>query len=539
MGTTRRTWFRRTFYEYKTYSELKALEVILKNLGFVCSGLNANKATGYDGIPPKALKASSKVIAPTVCNMVNTMVEQSLFPDPLKKAEVAPIYKQVKSRLSWTNFRPVSVLTCLSKVFEIIMTDQMEPHLHQIFSIYLSAYRKMFGCHSVLIHSTDIWKKVLDDKKYVGIIMSDLSKAFDCIPHSLLLEKLKYYRFSPDSVNLIQSYLSNRYQRVKLGQVASSWAKLSKGVPQGSVIGPQCFNLHINDLLLDLAARNIIPSNYADDNSTSVVCDTKSEALNRVKESIVFLGKWFADNLMKANIEKFQFMLLCQNANENKETHVIQVDSFILSSQDSAKLLGIHIDKQLSFNGHVKLKCKQANSKLQVLKRLSQYLTEECKLVVISSFIVSHFIYCAPLFQFCSKYFRDKMEKILERGLRFVFNDYSSDYEELLSKADMCSIEILREKAVICEMYKCLHGLGPWYMREIFTATGVETRKGIKFEQPRVRTSTYGLHSLRYQGPKLWNNLSLDVKTSKDLNSLKTKLATYEGTPCKCAMCRR
>ena len=131
------------------------------------------------------------------------------------------------------------------------------------------------------------------------------------------------------------------------------------------------------------------------------------------------------------------------------------------------------------------------------------------------------------------------MEKILHRGLRFVFNDYESSYEQLLAIAVMCSIEILREKAVICKMYKCLHDLGPWYMREIFTATGVETRKGLQFEQPRVNQSTYGLHSLRYQGPKLWNKLPLQVKTAANLDSLKSNLANYEGTPCRCAMCRK
>ncbi len=82
-----------------------------------------------------------------------------------------------------------------SPASKIIMTKQMQPHLNQIFSIYLSAYRALFGCHSVLIHSTKTWKKAIDNKQYVGIIMSDLSKAFDCLPHGLLLKKLKHYRF--------------------------------------------------------------------------------------------------------------------------------------------------------------------------------------------------------------------------------------------------------------------------------------------------------------------------------------------------------
>ncbi len=518
------------YFNFKTTS-VPEIEKILNKL-------DPKKATGYDGIPPKALKASSEAIAPTVCKLVNNMVTQSLFPEPCKKAEVAPLYKMVKSRLAWTNFRPVSVLTCLSKVFEIVMSDQMQPWLDNIFSIYLSAYRKKFGCHSVLIHSTETWKRALDNKQYVGIIMSDLSKAFDCLPHDLLLEKLRYYNFSVQSIALLRSYLTNRSQRVKLGQVVSSWATLTKGVPQGSVVGPQCFNIHLNDLLLDLVYHDIIPSNYADDNSTSVVANTKAEVLERVQDTLKILVTWFKDNLMKANVDKFQFMLLCPNAKENKQTHVVQFNDVLLSSQDGAKLLGIHIDRQLTFNTHVKNTCAKANAKLQALKRLTNYLTLDCKMAVVRSFIVSHFIYCAPLFHFSGKKHRDKIEKILCRGLRYVFNDYESTYEELLKKAEMCSVELLREKAIICEVYKCLHGLGPHYMREIFQSTGVDSRKGPTFVQPRVNTTYFGLHSLRHRGPKLWNALPMATKLADTETSLKTMLANYEGVPCRCALCR-
>ncbi len=338
------------------------------------------------------------------------------------------------------------------------MSDQMDPHLETIFSIYLSAYRKLFGCHSVLIHTTETWKKALDNKQYVGVIMSDLSKAFDCLPHNLLLEKLKCYRFSANSVSLISSYLSNWLQRVKQGHTVSSWAPLSKGIPQGSVIGPQCFNLYINDLLLDLVRHNIVPCNYADDNSSSVICNTKEETISRVQDMLSLLVNWFDDNLMKANVSKFQFMLLCPNKEENKQIHMVQVNDIILTSQDGAILLGVHINKTLSFNNHVKLKCKKANSKLLALKRLSSFLTEECRLAILRSFVVSHFIYCSPLFHFTNKYFKTKQEKILHRGLRFVFDDYSSTCEALLSRAEMCSLEILHEKAIILEMFKCLHG---------------------------------------------------------------------------------
>jgi hypothetical protein len=130
------------------------------------------------------------------------------------------------------------------------------------------------------------------------------------------------------------------------------------------------------------------------------------------------------------------------------------------------------------------------------------------------------------------------MEKILLRGLRFVFEDYNSTYEDLLQRANMVSVEIMREKTIITEMFKCLHSLGPKYMSEIFTISTRESRLGPSFKAPRCRTTRFGEHSLRSQGPRLWNHLPKETKMSKTIVELKGKLINYSGQPCKCTMCR-
>ncbi len=130
------------------------------------------------------------------------------------------------------------------------------------------------------------------------------------------------------------------------------------------------------------------------------------------------------------------------------------------------------------------------------------------------------------------------LEKNPIQRAQFFFDDYSSTCEELLSKADMCSLGLLREKAIILEIFKCLHGLGPKYTRKIFIISNVASRVGKKFILPRVNSTTYGLKSLRYEGPKLWNALPAQTKSCENISSLKIKLAVYDGESCRCAMCK-
>jgi hypothetical protein len=130
------------------------------------------------------------------------------------------------------------------------------------------------------------------------------------------------------------------------------------------------------------------------------------------------------------------------------------------------------------------------------------------------------------------------MERILYRGLKLVFNDYESSYGKLLEKAKMDSVEISRQKAIICEIFKCLHQVGPEYMNDIFTVSRHVSRRGPVLYEPRVHTARYGSHSLKAYGPKLWNNLNLSIKQSKDINELKQNLKDFKGNPCKCALCK-
>ena len=178
-------------------------------------------------------------------------MKSNVFPDIMKLAEVSPNYKK-SDNLVKGNYRPVNVLTTLSKLYESAMNDQLFCYFALIFNdlwnAFRNAYRKGHSCQTLLVKCIEDWKSALDENKYVGVLFTDLSKAIICLPHGLLLAKLRAYGLNTPACNLIASYLSNRKQRVKIGNARSKWITLSKGVPQGSIPGPLLFNVFINDM---------------------------------------------------------------------------------------------------------------------------------------------------------------------------------------------------------------------------------------------------------------------------------------------------
>ena len=177
----------------------------------------------------------------------------------------------------------------------------------------------------------------------------DLSKAFDCLPHQLLMAKLKAYGVCGKSCALIWSYLSGRNQRVRVGSSTSEWLLLTKGVPQGSVLGPVLFNIFINDLYAAISTCDLY--NYADDNTISACCDSKQQVIDTLMAESTTAMKWFEANMMQANPGKFQAIIL-KEPSDSRTT--LTVGNTIITTDDSVKLLGVHLDRHLDFNKQIK-----------------------------------------------------------------------------------------------------------------------------------------------------------------------------------------
>ena len=318
-----------------------------------------------------------------------------------------------------------------------------------------------------MLHFINICKKALDDGNVCMALLTDLSKAFDCLPYRLLICKLRSYGLSVNACELLKSYFCERKQRVKLGDKYSDWLGLSKGVSQGSLMDLFIFNIFSNDLLL-LLEKKCHVFNFADD--TSILCKHRNydSAYNYLISAASTMIHWYKMNCMQTNPEKFQFIIF------DKELQPRSLDSLQLNhnvtiqSVSNVKLLGV-IDVELNFNHHIALLCNKAGRQINALSRLSNVLNVDTKILIVQSFILSHFMYCCIIWHFCSISDTKKIEKMQLKALRHLYKDYTSSYEMLREKCNRPMLLIERQKAMLLEVYKCIHELGPRYRHDMFS----------------------------------------------------------------------
>ena len=492
-----------------------------------------NKATGLDNLSAKLIKIAKPAIARPLTNLVNKMINVHTFPTRLKEARLTPIFKKNES-LDKQNYRPVSILQITSKIFERSINDQLSSHFEKIFSHLLSAFRSGYGCQSVLIKILEDWRQALDNNLYVASILMDLSKAFDCLPHDLLLTKLKAYGLSDSATDLVHSYLNNRKQCVSVGPNLSTFETIVKGVPQGSILGPLLFNIFINDIFLFVKTCDLY--NYADDNTLSYA-DKDPVNLKAVLESeSQNLIEWFASNQMKANPEKFQAIAIGKKS--SKLNLKFDINSTEIKCDDEVKLLGVNVDYDLLFDSHIASLCKKASRQLNVLKRIGKYLNLQCRLMIYHTFILSNFNYCPIIWHFCSKNNTSKMEKIQERSLRFVYNDYKIDYNSLLEKSKLPTLHVRRIRNLALESYKIINKEGPKFLHELVNLKhcNYSFRYNIA-DIPNVKTSRYGINSFRYTAAKLWNDLPDNIRKASSFGMFRSMIKSWGGESCRCTAC--
>ena len=509
--------------------EQEEIEIEIKNL-------NQKKATTFKNIPPKILKQSADTCGPYLKDIVNGIFQSGSFPDELKKADVTAIFKST-DKTQEKNYRPVSVLPTVSKIIERIMQKQFGGYMEKYLSDYLCGYRKGYNAQHALLALLENWKSALDKNGYTGAVLMDLSKAFDCLNHELLLAKLHAYGCDKSSLKLFNSYLTNRWQRTKVNTSFSSWFELLLGIPQGSVLGPLLFNIYINDLFWLNESSNVC--NFADDTTFYASDQNLDSLLNRLELVSLEAIDWFKANYMKLNEDKCHLLI-----GGNKYEHVSAMigNSRIWESRRE-KLLGIHIENNLSFNYHITEICNKAGRKVSALARMSHYLSSYRRRLIAKTFIESQFSYCPLVWMFHDRAINRKINKLHERTLRIVYSDYTSTFEELLEKDNSFTIHQRNIQSLAIEMYKTKHGYNPNFMKNIFVdkrENGYSLRSKNKqdFESINIYKARTGEDTLRFLGCKIWEMVPVEIKEAKSLDKFKNIIKCWAPVKCPCRMCR-
>ena len=237
----------------------------------------------------------------------------------------------------------------------------------------------------------------------------DLSKAFDCISHDLVIAKLAAYGLDDTALKLIFSYLKNRKQCLLINNTYRNYENIITGVPQGSIVGPLLFDFPINDLFFFIESSSI--HNFADDNTLSTWANTVSDLINKLELDSNIAIEWFKMNKMIVNPDKFQAIVLNKKRSDLTNTN-FQVDNQVIKSVSSVELLGIQIDDKLNLNLHISKTFKSAANQLNALKRLKQFLSFHAKEILINSYIISNFNYCPLVSMFSSTQSLNKIENL-------------------------------------------------------------------------------------------------------------------------------
>ena len=483
------------------------------------------KAAPEGDIPVSVLKQSIEAYLDTFSDVLQSSVNNCAFPDVLKLADVTPLHK-TDSRFLKENYRPVSKLPAFSKVFERYMYDQIDNFISDKLSPLLSGFRKSYSTQLSLLHMIENWHRELDSGNFVAAILLDLSKAFDCINHDLLLAKLHAYGFSINALRMVKSYLSNRRQRVTLNGASSSWKDICIGVPQGSILGPLLFNIYINDLMFAFS-DGVGICNYADDNTVFASSNDITEIKEKLEISMLSMSSWFSENGLQLNSSKCKLIVFGRNR-ENSLS--VRIGNSILKECDEVKLLGIKLDNRLSFATHIDGLCKKGNAKLRALIRLSRYLSaDKCK-VLSHSFISSVSGYCPLIWSFANRTAMTGLERMNERA-NAVFSTEDSPPAKTLHR-NHCEI-------LLKEVFKTKNGLNPSYMHEVFPDRDISysLRSGSSFYRHKTSTTKHGLQTASNIGIHLWDSLPENVKGSTSLKNFCASVSKLDSLKCTCRLC--
>ena len=433
-------------------SEINAITVSEEEVAELLQELDVTKSTISACVHPQVLKEAAKELAYPLSIIFNKSLSTASVPQSWKNGNVSAIHKS-EDRHDPKNYRPITITSILCRLLEKIVKKHIMEHFedNKIIPKEQHGFVPNRSCFTNLLDTMDNITKLQDMGVRVDEVFLDFSKAFDRVPHQRLLYKLNALGVKGHILNWIESFLSQRTQRVKIRKTLSSSTKVTSGVPQGSCLGPCLFLAFVCDIPFLVKALIEV---FADD--TKLVKGVANiDDADSLQKDLDALISWCDEWGMIFNVSKCQIM----HYSKNNPGYIYHINGTLLDETKTYKDLGVNLSNDLKVRHHIDICVAKANSALGMIKRTFTYIDRDIFLLTYKTFVRPILEYCQEIWSPYLTKDVDKIERVQRRATKLVPQLKEMSYEDRLKSLDLFKLSERRTRGDMISMYKIMNHL--------------------------------------------------------------------------------
>ena len=522
----------------------------------VIRSLHENKAQGPYSIPTNFLKLLSPSCSEIFSSIFNSCMSSGIYPSCLKTAKVIPVFKK-NSPLDPCNYRPISILSNVNKIFEKLLHSRLITFLEKYSCLYSLqfGFRKGLSTSHAVLYLTELIRDCIDKGGFACGVFLDLKKAFDTVEHSILLQKMSHYGIRGTANSLFESYLSNRSQYVSINGKSSDYHVMEHGVPQGSVLGPLLFLVYINDL--NLCVKHSKAIHFADDTSL-INCSHSLKKINKqVNFDLRLLNEWLRANKISLNTDKTEIVLFRSSSSKSlskslafrkRYNNEIQTEkkslNFRISGQkiiptSCVTYLGIKINQSLNWAEHFETIIPKLSRANGMLAKMRHYVSRKSLISIYHAIFNSHLNYCSLVWGKLPQYLMDKVRSLQNKALRIIhFKNRLESATPLYLDSNILPFQDQLVKEQCLFAFRQQTGtVPPVFSNFCQRVSLIHSHSTLATRQhelclPQTNSVTHGSNSVKTQVAKSWNRiipLLLEKEKDKEKVSVLRKEKIYKA----------
>lgn len=519
-----------TLHEFERYTitvPFECPDTSPEEVRSIITALSNSGAKDLNGFSNKLFKKYRMSLCEPLSIMINNSLRNGDFPFKLKIAKVKPLFKS-GDKLDMNNYRPVALSSIDGKCLESIMLDRIETHLknNEILCKYQFGYTKQSNCETAALHILNQIYQNLDKKLFTACMFIDLTKAFDCIDHNLLEKKFQKLGFTTNFMNLLKSYLTDRFQCVEVGESQSPLLRIKNGVFQGSKLAAISFILYINSIFsLPTFGKLFL---YADDIAIVYGATSPQELKRQIEYDLKILKIFFDNHFLKMNNAKTKYIVFngknligpCSFSNFS-----VKSDDSIIERVESFSYLGLIIDEELKFKQHIEFVKSKILPMTFAIRRIRPYINQKTANQIYFAHINSHLLYMNPFWNVASNNLIETLAVAQRKALRFILNKYSYCPNRELYSQKFLPLTLMNQYNLILLAFKIKHNMirNNVDLKQVSDIHHYATRQREHFYVQNYETN-YGLSDFFTRGLLAYNNLDPYLKSIHSIGMFKREL---------------